>query len=67
MSANIGSVDRLIRLTLGLLVLVGAFFAGPTSTLGITLIVIGVILVGTAALRFCPLYRLVGVSTSTKR
>lgn len=63
MSANIGSVDRLIRLTLGILALIGSFVAGITSGLGLALLVVGIILVGTAALRSCPLYRLVGIST----
>ena len=63
MTANVGSVDRSIRIILGL-ALVALGFLGGWSTLGtIVSVVIGGILVVTALVRFCPLYRLIGVRT----
>ncbi|MBE7734570.1 YgaP family membrane protein [Devosia faecipullorum] len=64
MTANVGSVDRLIRLVLGLVLVVLPFtgiLANPVLFWGA--LVVGVVLIATAAIRFCPLYRLFGLST----
>lgn len=66
MTANVGNADRAMRAVVGLVLLVLPFataIAAPSSGLGILLIVVGLVLLGTAALRFCPLYRLLGVRT----
>lgn len=63
MSANVGSADRLIRIILGLALLALAFMSG-WGALGTTIsAVVGIVLVVTAFVRFCPLYRLIGVRT----
>ncbi|WP_138466343.1 DUF2892 domain-containing protein [Poseidonocella sp. HB161398] len=62
MTANIGNVDRILRLALGaILVLFGAL--GLTGGLQIASVLAGIVLLATAGMRFCPLYRLLGVST----
>jgi membrane protein YdbS with pleckstrin-like domain len=67
-AANVGAADRGIRIILGLtLVLFGVFcpFAhaqGPVVWIGAT--VIGAVLLVTAALRICPLYRMLGTRTN---
>ncbi|WP_172327103.1 DUF2892 domain-containing protein [Mangrovicoccus sp. HB161399] len=62
MTANIGNVDRIIRLILGaILVLFGAL--GLTGGVQIAAIVAGIVLLATAGTRFCLLYRLAGVNT----
>ncbi|WP_231494954.1 YgaP-like transmembrane domain [Cellulomonas sp. KRMCY2] len=43
--------------------MVGAFALGLGSILGILLIVLAVVMAATAAVGFCPLYRLFGIST----
>ncbi|MCS7081824.1 MAG: DUF2892 domain-containing protein [Bacteroidetes bacterium] len=58
MRCNVGKVDRIIRLVLGL-ALVSLVFVGPQTPWGW----LGLVLLGTAFLRFCPLYRLLGLST----
>jgi hypothetical protein len=63
MSVNVGSADRLIRIILGLALLVLAFMSGLGSLGMMICAVIGLVLVVTAAFRFCPLYRLIGVRT----
>lgn len=64
MTTNIGPTDRLIRLGAAAVALLVAFFAvGTSSTLGVVLIIVAVVLTVTAAVRFCPLYRLFGMST----
>jgi hypothetical protein len=63
MSKNLGSADRLIRVVVGIAALVGAFALGFGSVGGILLAVVGAIMLGTAAVGFCPLYRVFGVCT----
>jgi hypothetical protein len=55
---NEGTLDRTIRVVLGL-ALVSLAFVGPKSSLGF----IGLVPLATGLLGFCPLYRLVGVNT----
>jgi hypothetical protein len=59
MKTNVGSVDRMIRLVIGL-VLVSMIFFGPRTPIGY----LGFVVLGTALLRFCPLYALLGISTA---
>ena len=58
MTANVGTIDRVIRLVLGL-VLLSQVFMGLQTPWGW----IGLILVGTAAIKFCPAYRIFGLKT----
>ena len=58
MTRNIGSVDRVIRVLLGL-GLLSLVFVGPKTMWGL----IGILPLATAWMSFCPLYRLLGVST----
>lgn len=60
-TANINSTDRVIRLILGLVLISLAFF-GPQTPWGY----LGIILVVTAFINFCPLYALFGFSTKKK-
>jgi len=61
MNTNVGSIDRVFRVMLGL-VLLSAFFLlqGPIRWLGLA----GVVLLLTAAISFCPLYKVLGLNTS---
>ena len=63
MNRKVGSADRAARAVLGVAALVWAFVTGVTSGPGLVLIVVAVLLLGTAAVGFCPLYRLLGMST----
>lgn len=58
--ANVGTADRIIRLVLGV-GLLGLYGALESPWKYFTLF--GLVLVATALSRFCPLYRLVGLST----
>jgi len=67
MTANVGLLDRVIRIVLGLVLIIAAFvpalglFAQPLVQGGV--VIVGLVLIGTALMRFCPLYRLFGLST----
>ena len=58
MQKNMGTADKMIRLILGALLVALAL----TGTIGVWGW-LGLILVGTAFLNFCPLYRIVGLKT----
>lgn len=60
MEANVGGVDRIVRVVAGLALLSLLFLlTGNARWWGL----IGVIPLATSAFRFCPLYRLVGLNT----
>ncbi|MDP2007691.1 MAG: DUF2892 domain-containing protein [Rubrivivax sp.] len=58
MKTNVGGIDRMLRAALGLVLIVLA----ATGTIGLWGW-IGVVLVATAAISFCPLYPLLGINT----
>jgi hypothetical protein len=55
---NVGTVDRIIRVVIGL-ILISLVFVGPQTAWGW----LGVIPLFTAGISFCPLYRLFGFRT----
>ena len=64
--ANVGSLDRLLRLIVGAgLIALPFFYAGlePSSMGGIAAIVVGAVLVVTAVVKFCPIYGIFGWRT----
>jgi len=67
MTANVGTVDRIIRLVIGLALILAPFvtnWALVQSTTGTILsVVVGLILAGTSMMKFCPLYRILGLRT----
>ena len=63
MKANEGTIDRIIRAVVGVAALVGAFAIGSGSVAFVLLLVVGAILLVTAAVGFRPLYRMLGIST----
>ncbi len=58
MKANVGGIDRILRIVIGL-VLVGLTLSGTIGAWGW----LGLVLVATAAIGFCPLYPLLGMNT----
>ncbi len=60
MPQNIGTIDKVLRVIIGL-GLIGLVFFGPQTPWGW----IGLVPLSTALLRFCPLYSLIGVSTGS--
>ncbi len=59
--ANVGQIDRIARIIIGL-ALLSLVFVGPKTLWGL----IGPVPLATAAVSFCPLYRLLGVNTLGK-
>jgi uncharacterized membrane protein HdeD (DUF308 family) len=65
MKGNESNLDRIIRGILGVALLLAAFLAVPAGALQIVLIVIGAVLLVTGVIGFCPLYRILGLSTKS--
>ncbi len=61
MTKNVGSVDRIVRIVIGLGLLWYAIFAAPTGYNWIGWI--GVVPIITALIGNCPLYSILGVTT----
>ncbi|MBI5040388.1 MAG: DUF2892 domain-containing protein [Gammaproteobacteria bacterium] len=59
MNANVGSIDRVLRIIVGL-ALISLVFVGPQTPWGW----IGIVPLATALLGWCPAYSLLGIKTS---
>jgi hypothetical protein len=57
MSANVGSIDRIIRILAGLALIAWALMGGPVWAW------IGVVPLATGVFKFCPAYALLGMNT----
>ena len=63
MRTNEGTTDRILRAAAGVVAVVIALMTGLGSVGGILMLVVAAILLVTAATGFCPLYRVLGLST----
>ena len=67
MTVNVGAFDRAIRLIVGLVLLVAPFISGmalfQSGTATAISVLAGIVMIATAATRFCLLYRILGVKT----
>ena len=55
---NVGTIDRILRIIVGL-VLLSLIFVGPQTLWGL----IGLVPLLTGLFRFCPLYTMLGIRT----
>lgn len=64
MKENIGSIDRIIRIVLGFALLLLLFLLdGGIKYIGL----IGIVLLLTAFIKFCPLYTVFGINSSSRK
>lgn len=63
MKANVGTVDRAVRLLAGLLLAGCGLFGGIAAPWNYVAMGFGVVLLFTAAFRFCPAYSILGANT----
>ena len=67
MIANVGPLDRAVRIVLGAGLILAALFSGLAPHVGAVVTygaaAVGLVLVATAFLRICPLYAAFGIST----
>lgn len=57
MKSNVGGIDRILRIVVGLALVAWAIMGGPVWAW------IGVVPLGTGLFGFCPLYPLLGMNT----
>lgn len=62
MKANVGGIDRALRIVLGL-VLLSLVVVGPQTLWGL----LGLVPLATGLMRFCPVYPLLGISTCSRQ
>lgn len=63
MKVNIHSIDRVIRILVAILFAVLYFTGIITGTIGLVLLILGVVFMLTAVINFCPIYWALGIST----
>jgi Protein of unknown function (DUF2892) len=65
MHLNLGTFDRILRIVIGIALVALAFWWLPTpwGWQGIALMVVGLILIATALVSWCPIYSVLGLGT----
>lgn len=63
MFKNVGSLDRIVRFLLAAILLYGGLSVYQGTTLGIGFDIAATVLIVTAAIGFCGIYRLLGINT----
>jgi hypothetical protein len=61
MKANVGGIDRILRIVVGIALIAWALMGGPVWAW------IGVVPLATGAMGFCALYPLLGINTCPTR
>ena len=67
MEKNMGSADRTIRVIVAVIILTLYMTKIISGTLGIVLMALSAVFLLTSFISFCPLYRVVGLSTLRKK
>jgi hypothetical protein len=67
---NVGTIDRVVRALIGLVLVLLPFFSGWaiwSETLWTVIsVIVGLVLIGTAAFSFCPIYAALGLSSKRR-
>lgn len=64
---NVGSRDAMIRYILAAILVVVGIYMGATSGLSIVLYVVAVVLVVTASVKVCPIWKILKINTLDKK
>ncbi len=67
MKRNISTMDKNIRLLLAAVVAILYFTHTISGTLALVLGIVGLVLVLTVFINFCPIYRILGISSYKKK
>jgi len=67
MTTNVGTLDRAIRFIIGALLILAPFVTDialfQTTAMMIVAVIVGLVLMGTSLMKFCPIYRVFGLRT----
>jgi hypothetical protein len=61
MKSNVGGIDRIGRIVMGLGLIAWAALGGPSWAW------VGIVPLATGAMKFCPLYPVLGLNTCSKK
>ena len=67
MKKNMGSIDKIIRIIVALVVSILFFTGTVTGVLGYVLLAVGGVFLLTSVMNFCPLYPILGINTCKKK
>ncbi len=67
MQKNVGTLDRSIRALAGIAAIAAYIFSLVEGTVGIVVLVVGIVLLVTSAISWCPPYTLLGINTSGRK
>jgi hypothetical protein len=67
MKKNLGSIDRVIRMTIAIILAVLYFSGSIVGPVGLIVLALAAILAFTSIVSFCPLYRPFNLSTVKKK
>jgi len=67
MKQNMGVADRLIRVVIAAIIAILYFTGRISGTIGIILLILAAVFVLTSLVRFCPLYKPMGINTAKKK
>lgn len=67
MKANVGGIDRMVRLLGGLALIAFGLLGGLASPWNIVAMVAGAVFTLTAVIKFCPLYTIFGISSCSAK
>ena len=67
MKKNMGSIDKIIRILIAVIIGVLVFANVVTGTLGIVLLILAAVFIITSLVSFCPLYTLIGANTCKQK
>jgi len=67
MKKNMGTVDRVIRSLIAIVIAILYFTHAISGTLAIVLLILAAVLLFTSIISFCPLYLPFGISTAKKK
>jgi len=67
MKKNMGTIDKVIRILIAVVIAILFFTKVIVGTLGIVLLVLAAVFVLTSLISFCPLYWPFGINTSNKK
>jgi hypothetical protein len=63
MNKNVGQTDRYVRMALAALLIALVLFGVVSGLLAVIASVVALVLIGTATVKVCPLYMVLGVKT----
>lgn len=67
MKKNMGSADRIIRIIIAAVFAVLYFTGTVSGTVGLVLLILGIVFLLTSMISFCPLYFPFGISTRKQK